>query len=542
VIVAVFGAWTALDLFRRVHSHVGGARRFWLFAASIAMGASIWSMHFVGMLGFDPGAPVTYALGLTLLSLAVAIIATCGAFFAASARGSTLRLLVAGFAMGGGICLMHYIGMAALRTDAALDYRAPFVLASLVIAVVASTAALLAVRADRSLALRLLGALILGCAIAGMHYTAMAGLVIGAPVHAMALEPGVPPQVLGLAIASCTVFILMMALLASLYDQRLNVIGALDAAEVGYWEMSLPDQTLHISPRGKALFGKDPHAPVTYADLIACLSPEDQLKRERTITPVFRDGGDYDVEYRLDLPTPRWVNIRGRVIAWRRGKPARMSGVMLDTTERRAAFTAVAEAETRQRILIDELNHRVKNTLATVQSIAWQTAKGAISIDEYRTRLESRLVALSKTHNILTARSWAAAHLHEILAAELSPYAEAQVQFEGPDILLTSREALSLGMVFHELTTNAAKHGALAHASGRLSVRWAATPETLTLTWTEETPGGAAPPTRRGFGSRLIESTIERELRGSLTMAFGDEGLRCVIAVKRAEPPPEGPA
>ena len=302
---------------------------------------------------------------------------------------------------------------------------------------------------------------------------------------------------------------------------------------MGYWELSLPDQTLHISPRGKALFGKDPHGPVSYADLIACLSPEDQSRRAALIGPVFRRGGEYDVEYRLAGPPARWINIRGRVIAWRKGEPARMSGIMLDTTERQAAAAAIAEAEVRQRILIDELNHRVKNTLATVQSIAWQTAKGAGSIDEYRSRLEARLIALSTTHNILTARHWEDARLQDLVSVATSPYAESQVHVEGPDVLLDARTALGFGMVIHELTTNAAKHGALAQAAGRLSVTWRLSPEHLILQWTEFTPGGAAPPQHRGFGSRLVATTVERELSGSLDTAFDTEGFRATITVGR---------
>ena len=151
LLVAVFGSWTALDLFRRVRSHIGRTRQVWLGAAAAAMGVSIWSMHFIAMLGFDPGSAVSYDVPLTLLSLILAVGATWGAFFtAARERADHAKLLLAGLAMGAGICLMHYVGMAALRTAVSLGYNAVLVAASLLVAVVAATAALRAARRERS--------------------------------------------------------------------------------------------------------------------------------------------------------------------------------------------------------------------------------------------------------------------------------------------------------------------------------------------------------------------------------------------------------
>ncbi|HEX7945016.1 MAG TPA: MHYT domain-containing protein, partial [Phenylobacterium sp.] len=123
LLVAVLGSWTALDLFRRVRTHVGRARRTWLVTAAVAMGSSIWSMHFIAMLGFDPGSPVRYDVPLTILSLALAVLTTGGAFFAAAVQGASQRqVILAGTFMGTGICLMHYVGMAALRTAVSLGY------------------------------------------------------------------------------------------------------------------------------------------------------------------------------------------------------------------------------------------------------------------------------------------------------------------------------------------------------------------------------------------------------------------------------------
>jgi diguanylate cyclase len=533
LIVAILGSWTALDLFRRVRSHIGRARRVWLYTAAVAMGLSIWSMHFLAMLGFDPGSPVGYDPVLTALSLALAIGATLAAFVSASVEAAKpFRVLTAGAAMGGGICLMHYVGMAALRSAVSLGYRVEFVIASLVIAVGASTAALFAARRERSLGWRALAAVILGLAIVGMHYTAMAGLQL-TPIGGPSAALGASPLVLGVGVASGSLLILFLALLASLYDERLNVLSALEAGEVGYWELYLPDMVLHVSAKAKEIMGREPNAPFTHDDLIASFAPDEPERRERLLAEAMEGGAVYDAEYQIRTPTgeERWINIRGRV-AGGAGRVRRLIGVVMDVSDRRRAFAAVADAERRQRILIDELNHRVKNTLATVQSLARQTGKGAQSISQFQGALDARLVALSHTHNALTRGGWETAALRELLEQELSPYARDQVSASGPDVQLRPRETLALGMVFHELATNAAKYGALSLTDGSVKVSWANPPGgKLSITWREEGGPPVTPPQRTGFGSRLIKATIERELAGTLELTYAPEGFRAAIVI-----------
>jgi NO-binding membrane sensor protein with MHYT domain/two-component sensor histidine kinase len=540
--VAVLGSWTALDLFRRVQSHIGRTQRIWLGAAAVAMGLSIWSMHFIAMLGFDPGSPVSYDLGLTVLSLALAIIATLGAFMAASQpRPSHKRLLLAGTAMGAGICLMHYVGMAALRTAASLGYAPVYVAASFVIAVLAATAALIAAQRERTLAWRASAAITLGFAIVGMHYTAMAGLrLTPLPSAAMGVA-GVSPFALGLSVAAGTVVILLLALIASLYDQRLNILFALEAGGVGYWEFSLPDRTLHVSRGVKILFGHDPDGPFTEADLLAALAPEERMRRNLLNAQALASDKDYDAEYRLsDAHGGRWINVRGRVTSRVGGAPRRMTGVMLDVTDRRNAFAALAHAQEHQKLLIAELNHRVKNTLATVQSVARQSVKGAKSVEEFREAFDARLVALSHTHNALTRGGWTSASLRELLTGELAPYAPGQIELQGPDVALEARQALALGMVFHELATNAAKYGALSTPDGCVAVAWSAGGGRLEIRWRERGGPPVRPPARRGFGSRLVEGSVTGELGGHAELSFGADGFSCRLDVPWR--PAEAPA
>jgi two-component sensor histidine kinase len=215
-----------------------------------------------------------------------------------------------------------------------------------------------------------------------------------------------------------------------------------------------------------------------------------------------------------------------------------MVGVVFDVTDRREAFAALTESERRQRLLIDELNHRVKNTLATVQSVARQTAKSAGTMDEFRATFEARLLALSNTHNALTRGRWERASLRELLDQEFQPYPQEQVRLVGPDVDLSPRQALSLGMVIHELATNAAKYGALSRPGGVVTVQAliGARGEAgqLTLLWTEEGGPATVRPSRMGFGSRLVQASA-RELGGEAELSFDAEGLVCRLCVPLEE-------
>ncbi|UIJ70351.1 MHYT domain-containing protein [Aurantimonas sp. HBX-1] len=547
LVVAILGSWTALDLFRRVRSNLGQARLVWLANAALAMGLSIWSMHFVAMLGFDPGSAVGYDPLLTLVSLVLAIGSTAGAFFFATRENARKpHILVAGAAMGVGICLMHYVGMAALRTAVSLGYDARLVVLSLVIAIAASTAALFAARRETALGWRLTAALTLGAAIVGMHYTAMAALELTPLADARLVPFGAPPYILAASVAGGTLLILLLALMASLYDQRANVSSALEAGGVGYWELDLRSSTVHVSPKGKEIFGLKLEDSVRHAKFpIGALSDEERARRDQVLRAALLAGTDYDDEYCL-ADEARWVNVRGRAVIGDGGKPRRMIGVVLDVTDRHQAFAAVTQSERRQRLMINELNHRVKNTLATIQSIASQTAQRAQSPEDFRRSFEGRLLALSETHNALTRGGWEVACLREIFEHELKPYSREQIRLDGLSLPLGPREALALGMVIHELATNAAKYGALSDPAGTLDIRWTlrqekAEEDILAIEWSEQGGPAVQPPSRKGFGSRLLHLSIEKELGGKAELLYGSEGFSCSLVIPRAPVTRAGP-
>jgi NO-binding membrane sensor protein with MHYT domain/nitrogen-specific signal transduction histidine kinase/ActR/RegA family two-component response regulator len=228
MVIACVGSWTALDLFRRVHAHTGTWRGAWLAAAAVAMGLSIWAMHFVAMLGFNPGVEVRYDIQLTVLSLLLAIAVTAFAFFSAAEQHSKVYLLIGGLVMGAGICIMHYVGMAALVTPATLHNDKAYIVAAFLVAVLASTSALLVAIRERTFVQRLLAALVLGFAIVGMHFTAMAGVHV-LPGAATTAHSGIDSIALATAVASGTLFILFLALIAALSDRRFEAMAAREA-------------------------------------------------------------------------------------------------------------------------------------------------------------------------------------------------------------------------------------------------------------------------------------------------------------------------
>ncbi|MFC4172691.1 sensor histidine kinase [Microvirga sp. GCM10011540] len=207
-----------------------------------------------------------------------------------------------------------------------------------------------------------------------------------------------------------------------------------------------------------------------------------------------------------------------------------------------AASRDLAERDRRQTLLINELNHRVKNTLATVQTMAALTARSAPSTEAYKASLEARILALSKTHNLLTEAAWETVSLRDIFRTELEPYDDGsgrRVVFDGPPVPLAPRVAVALGMAAHELTTNAARHGSLSVPEGRVLVRWEVTTNGggsgLHLTWKEMGGPAVSQPSRTGFGSRLLQQGIARDLDGETHLDFAVEGLGCRMLVSLSD-------
>jgi PAS domain S-box-containing protein len=185
-------------------------------------------------------------------------------------------------------------------------------------------------------------------------------------------------------------------------------------------------------------------------------------------------------------------------------------------------------------LLVAELSHRVKNTLATVTSIARQSFARGDSADVALKSFEGRLRTLAQTHGRLADSNWDGASLQRMIADELAPYRSQEgdnIDLSGSDISLNPRSAVVIGMALHELTTNAAKYGALSSKDGRLAVRWSLLdePRRLRLEWNESGGPVVTPPTRSGFGRLLLEQALKSDLRGEVNLQFLPHGLQCLI-------------
>jgi PAS domain S-box-containing protein len=191
--------------------------------------------------------------------------------------------------------------------------------------------------------------------------------------------------------------------------------------------------------------------------------------------------------------------------------------------------------EERQRLLINELNHRVKNTLATVQSIASQTLRNAGTPEQAREDIEGRLIALSRAHDVLTRESWEGANLKQIVRQAIEPYqsrGEDRFHLAGSDLRLPPRLALVVAMALQELVTNAVKYGALSNETGLIEISWRASEDKrmLELDWRESGGPPVVIPTRKGFGTRLIERGLAAELGGEARLEYEPDGVRCRIS------------
>lgn len=241
----------------------------------------------------------------------------------------------------------------------------------------------------------------------------------------------------------------------------------------------------------------------------------------------------FEAAYRVRHRDGHWVHAldRGTITRDADGRAVQVIGTSVDMTARR-------QAEERQQVLINELNHRVKNSLAAVQAIAAQTARGAASVADLTAKLQDRLQALSRAHDQVIRTNWESVELAALITEELAPYLgeDGRVVIRGPAVKLTANSGVALSLVLHELATNAVKYGALSVPEGRLHVHWTLDmgeedgPPLAVLRWQESNGPPVSTPKRRGFGSRLVEQSLA-SLGGSAVLSFAPEGFRCTMKV-----------
>jgi two-component sensor histidine kinase len=186
-------------------------------------------------------------------------------------------------------------------------------------------------------------------------------------------------------------------------------------------------------------------------------------------------------------------------------------------------------ADNLQKLILEELHHRIKNTLATVSAIASQSLRTASSIEHGQHAIESRLLALGRAHDLLLQAQWSSANLAHIVQGATEPYdseGEGKFSIEGPDLRITSGAVIALAMTLNELCTNTTKFGALSVPAGRIDIAWTidGNSKRLHLTWTEKDGPAVDAPTRRSFGTKMIE-TLGKQLHGTVEMTYDPKGL-----------------
>ena len=310
---------------------------------------------------------------------------------------------------------------------------------------------------------------------------------------------------------------------------------ALDAGRMAVWESDTRTNSITTSPELNHLLGFAEDASPTIEEIRSRYAPGAQ-DRLRAVAAAALSRGEHHAEEELEVIWPdgshHWLLLRAELEVAPRpdsGVFIKAMGVAFDITGRKLW-------EERQRLLINELNHRVKNTLATVQSIAAQTFRDVH--EESRPKLkafEERLFALARAHDVLTRENWEGAELREIIAEVLEPYrrlAGERFEVRGPHLRLSPSMALALAMALHELATNASKYGALSVPRGRVSIRWTLTSgdsPKLALQWREHHGPSVLPPTRRGFGTRLIERSLASDLGGHVRLIYDPSGVICRV-------------
>jgi PAS domain S-box-containing protein len=289
---------------------------------------------------------------------------------------------------------------------------------------------------------------------------------------------------------------------------------------------------LSWNPASKHLYGFTPEEAIGQS--IRILLQPTQWERWRAVTAEILEGKRFDEHETVRLHKSGQlihVALTASGICDERGKPSSIVTISRDISERK-------RAEKRHNLLLEELNHRVKNMLATVQSIAIHSFRDGLDVEVSRRNFAGRLVALAKAHELLSRASWSGVKLRDLLEQVLGPYGvndTSRVVIEVPDVQIPSRISIVLALALQELATNAAKYGALSRADGQvyLNARVAHGPhdDWLQLCWREQRGPAVTAPTRHGFGSRMIEMGVAQELDGKVSILYDRDGVVCTMEI-----------
>jgi PAS domain S-box-containing protein len=320
----------------------------------------------------------------------------------------------------------------------------------------------------------------------------------------------------------------------ALAERNLHLALAESAALVGRVAYDVDSEKLQISAGYAAIHGFPVGTrEITRSEWKAGVHPDDLARLEELRNDAFRTrSNEYSADYRIVRAggEVRWIDARIFVSYREDGHPQRIVGVNIDVTGRK-------RAEEQQRALHAELDHRVKNVLATVSAIAAQTKDASSSMDDFVAALDSRIQSMASTHELLSRSRWQGVPMRKLLEREIAPYASnGNTSIKGPEVILSAEAAQTTALVLHELTTNAAKYGALSQREGRVSVRWYRARNgqrsgPLAIEWLEAGGPVVQVPNNSGYGTSVITELVPYELGGTARLLFSPEGVRCRLDI-----------
>lgn len=300
---------------------------------------------------------------------------------------------------------------------------------------------------------------------------------------------------------------------------------ALEKSGAGAWSSDPVSRRITIDDGTARLLGLDPGRPLTLEDTDARIHPDDLpgLLKERARADV---DGHFDCEFRIATEgETRWLRVLGEVAMDDDGHPSQAIGLNIDITAQKAREARLYE-------LLREVNHRGKNMLAIVEAFARQAFRGGLDRDTNHRRFTARIAGLAATQDQLVSEDWSSVDLGRLAHAQIAA-ARARGAFEISDeaVRIRSDRCHQLGMAFMELALNALEHGAWRDGAGQVALSWWQADGKLYLTWVERSPGGAATPTRSGFGRAMTERSIAHALGGEAGASFTDDGLEWRLVV-----------
>lgn len=315
---------------------------------------------------------------------------------------------------------------------------------------------------------------------------------------------------------------------ADLTQHNMRLRLALKAGGLGTWTLDLPEEVLTASSGCKNIFGRPLAEPFTFEDLMSAIHPEDLPVMQAAVKRTVEHGDPYHMEYRILTPAgeQRWVSVQGDLQYRADGTPLAMTGFTTDISARKFA-------EEHRAVLARELTHRVKNTLATVNAVVSQTLRDASSLEDAATVVSGRIASLGAAQELLIQDEVEGAAIGDIVDRALLPFQDrdgARFKSAGPSVRLTPEITLALSMALHELATNAIKYGALSVPQGRVVIEWSIKHSDgerhLHFCWAEHDGPPVTPPTRTGFGTRMIERVLRRHVRGAAAIHYLESGVR----------------